>query len=212
MREEAQSRRATRGGKPVVLFVDDERAILDSIQLNLRRQPYTVLTAGSGEEALKILAEQPADVVISDERMPGMNGAKLLGEINQRYPETVRMMLTGQASLEAAVQAINEGHIFRFLSKPINPVDLVQNVEMALQFKQLAQQSRRLVATSKAQRNLIARLEDEHPGITQLDHDEDGAITLDLPQGNLGALLEGIEDELASFEDLGYRFASKEKA
>lgn len=196
--------------KPIVLFVDDEHAILDSIKLNLRRQPYKVLTANSGDEALKVLTEHSVDVVVSDERMPGMNGATLLSEINTRYPDTVRMMLTGQASLEAAVQAINEGRIFRFLSKPINPMDLAQNVELALQFKKLTEQSRKLVATTKAQRSILERLEGEHPGITQVEQDTGGAINVELPSGGLKELMDGIEEELSTFQELGYCFGRRE--
>lgn len=101
-----------------VLFVDDEPNILDSIRRQLRKS-FDVVTANSGIEALALLKDTgPVAVVVSDMRMPGMNGAELLARIRDQYPDTVRMILSGQADLESTIAAINDGHIFRFLTKP----------------------------------------------------------------------------------------------
>ncbi len=101
-----------------VLFVDDEPKVLDSIRRQLRKS-VDIHTAASGDEALRLLDELgPVAVVVSDMRMPGMTGAELLTRVRELYPDTVRMILSGQADLESTISAVNEGHIFRFLTKP----------------------------------------------------------------------------------------------
>jgi CheY-like chemotaxis protein len=103
-----------------VLFVDDEPNILDSIRRQLRKS-FDIVTATSGVEALALLKDTgPVALVVSDMRMPGMNGAELLTRIRDQYPDTVRMILSGQADLDSTISAINDGHIFRFLTKPCN--------------------------------------------------------------------------------------------
>ncbi|MEZ6004825.1 MAG: EAL domain-containing protein [Planctomycetota bacterium] len=115
-----------------VLFVDDEPAVTGAIKIALRKAPFEVLTANSGREALSLLGQEPVDVVVSDERMPGMCGSELLSLVRVQFPDTVRMILSGQSDLQAAVRAINEGGIFRFLLKPCSPEDLASSVEEAL--------------------------------------------------------------------------------
>lgn len=107
-----------------VLFVDDEAQVLEGIQRSLRKQ-VDLQTATGGADALRLLSEAgPFALVISDMRMPNMNGAQLLAKVREQYPDTVRMILSGQADLEATIAAVNEGHIFRFLCKPC-PADKV---------------------------------------------------------------------------------------
>ena len=106
--------------KPKILCVDDEPYVLEGLSVNLRRS-FEVHTASGGVEALKLIvknSETPFPVIISDMRMPGMDGATFLGKARQYSPDSVRMLLTGHSDLEAAVRAVNEGRIFRYLSKP----------------------------------------------------------------------------------------------
>lgn len=152
-----------------VLFVDDEQALLDGLRNALRKEPYAIVTANSAQEGLRVLHERRVDVVVSDERMPGVSGSDFLAFVRQRYPDTVRIMLTGQASLEAAIQAINEGEIYRFLSKPCSPVQLAQTLRGALLLKSLTHEGARLLATVRKQRKLLQELERRHPGITSLE-------------------------------------------
>src|ERR1700723_2767524 len=101
-----------------VLFVDDEPNILEGIQRTLRKQ-VELETASSGAEALRLIGESgPFAVVISDMRMPAMNGAQFLAKVREQEPNTVRMILSGHADLDATIAAVNEGHIYRFLTKP----------------------------------------------------------------------------------------------
>jgi response regulator RpfG family c-di-GMP phosphodiesterase len=108
-----------------VLFVDDEPNVLDAIQRTLRKQ-VDVKTATSGAEGLRVLRESgPFALVVSDMRMPSMNGPQFLAKVREQDPETVRIILSGQADLQATIEAVNEGHIYRFLSKPCPPDQLM---------------------------------------------------------------------------------------
>ena len=114
-----------------ILFVDDEENILHSIKRDLRKR-YDIHTALSGPEALEILKTQgPFSVIVSDMRMPGMNGIQLLSTVKDLYPEVVRLMLTGNADQETAIEAVNKGQIFRFLNKPCQTPTLVMAIALA---------------------------------------------------------------------------------
>lgn len=120
---------ATAPARSRVLCVDDEPNVLEGLSLHLRRR-YEVVTATSGAGGLEILRSgREVAVIISDMRMPGMNGAVFLREARNLFPDTTRILLTGHADLDAAVSAVNEGQIFRFLSKPCPPPTLMAAVE-----------------------------------------------------------------------------------
>lgn len=107
----------TASSRQKILLVDDEQAILDGLRRQLRRE-FDVSTASSGVAGLELMESATFAVVLSDMRMPGMDGATFLAEVRERSAETVRMLLTGQADTESAIAAINEGQVFRFLTKP----------------------------------------------------------------------------------------------
>jgi len=114
---------------PRVLCVDDESRVVEGLILHLRRD-YHVYTALSGDEALKILKQiGGAAVVVSDMRMPGMDGATLLHQVLQYFPDTTRILLTGEPGRDAAVSAVNKAQIFRFLTKPCPPDALKAAIE-----------------------------------------------------------------------------------
>jgi response regulator RpfG family c-di-GMP phosphodiesterase len=114
---------------PRILCVDDESRIVEGLVLHLRRD-YQVFTALSGDEALKTLKQMGgAAVVVSDMRMPGMDGATLLHHVLQYFPDTTRILLTGEPGRDAAVNAVNKAQIFRFLTKPCPPDALKQAIE-----------------------------------------------------------------------------------
>lgn len=107
--------------QPRVLLVDDEPAVLDGLALHLRRHYQLHLAAGA-EQALRLVASDgPFAVILSDMRMPGMDGAALLSRVRQFHPATVRLLLTGFADMRAAAAAVNDGQVFRFLTKPCAP-------------------------------------------------------------------------------------------
>jgi response regulator RpfG family c-di-GMP phosphodiesterase len=116
-----------------VICVDDEPHVLSGLSLHLRRR-YEVETATSGAAALELLGRQPqAAVLISDMRMPGMNGAELLSKASVAHPQTTRILLTGHAEVEAAILAVNKGAVFRFLVKPCPPPELLSAVDAAVE-------------------------------------------------------------------------------
>lgn len=115
-----------------ILIVDDERNILEAFQRQLRKQ-YQIEVAEGGEAGLEVIADRgPFAVVVSDYRMPGMNGTQFLANVKVRSPESIRMMLSGQADLPAIVEAVNQGEIFRFLTKPCPPETFHQSLEAGL--------------------------------------------------------------------------------
>jgi two-component system probable response regulator PhcQ len=114
-----------------VLLVDDDEAAL-ALAAALEGAPYEVRTARSAAEALEALDREDIQVVVSDEWMPGMRGVELLAQVAKEYPYIVRILLTGDPQLDAAVRAINEGEIFRFLTKPCSPSTLDNVIREAL--------------------------------------------------------------------------------
>jgi putative nucleotidyltransferase with HDIG domain len=118
--------------KPGVLFVDDEVNILKSLARLFRGEPVRVLTASSAPEALALLASEPIQVVVSDQRMPGTTGVRLLAQVREQRPEVVRILLTGHTEIAIAIEAINKGEIFRLLTKPWNDDELRATVRQAL--------------------------------------------------------------------------------
>jgi DNA-binding NtrC family response regulator len=118
--------------RPMVLCVDDEARVVEGLALHLRKD-YYVHTALGGEEGLTKLKELGGvAVVISDMRMPGMDGATFLKRVMRQYPDATRILLTGETGRDAAVQAVNEGQIFRFLTKPCPPEQLKIALEAAV--------------------------------------------------------------------------------
>ena len=116
-----------------ILCVDDDANLLEGLKRQLRKQ-FTLETALSGEAGLVVVKEDgPFAVVVSDMRMPGMNGARFLAQVRAMTPDTVRILLTGQTDIQDAIVAVNEGHIFRFLTKPCPPEVLATALQAALQ-------------------------------------------------------------------------------
>jgi DNA-binding NtrC family response regulator len=162
-----------------VLIVDDEPTITDLLKDALANEPYDILSAASAEEALPILDREQVDVVISDEKMPGMSGSEFLAIVRQEYPDTVRMILTGHASLESAIRAINEGEIYRFFTKPCNVFDLAITIHQAIKYNDLMKESKRLLKMLNRQSAYIEALEKQYPGITKVRRDANGGIIID---------------------------------
>ncbi|TKJ34143.1 MAG: hypothetical protein CEE38_18955 [Planctomycetes bacterium B3_Pla] len=104
--------------KRIVLFVDDEEKILKSLKRGLLDEPYETLFSNSGKEALEILEQSQVQVIVTDMRMPEMNGLELLKAVKEEYPHIIRMILSGYADTDTLLAAINQGEIFRFIAKP----------------------------------------------------------------------------------------------
>ena len=134
-----------------LLCVDDEPNILSALRRSLRTEHWRVLTANSGAEALETLAHENVDLVISDMRMPEMDGAQLLEQVSQRWPASIRILLTGHADMNATVAAINRGRIFRYLNKPWDDEELRATVRQGLDLLALEREKQRLEVLTQQQ-------------------------------------------------------------
>ena len=150
----------------VVMLVDDEDGILNALSRLLRKERYKILTAETGAHALTLMAQHPVDVGVSDERMPGRTGVEFLKEVKDRYPDTIRILLTGYADMSVAIAAINEGGVYRFITKPWQDVELKLEIRHALMQHDLLRENKALVQAVRKRDTMLAALEKEHPGIT----------------------------------------------
>jgi len=134
-----------------VLFVDDEVNILKAVKRMLRHEPWEVICAPRPHEALELLDTTPAQVVVSDQRMPEMSGVDLLAAVRERHPDVVRMMLTGYTEMNVAVEAINRGEIFRLITKPWNDEELKATLRQAFDHFDMKEEIKRLNLVTREQ-------------------------------------------------------------
>lgn len=120
---------------PSVLFVDDDMNLLQGLRRLLRDQPYSLFIANSAEMAISMCQRQAFDLVVADYRMSGMSGMDLVNWIAENWSDTVCIMLTGHADVELMKEAINQGHVFRFLTKPCHEVELSNAVREGLELQ-----------------------------------------------------------------------------
>lgn len=135
-----------------LLFVDDEEGVLSAMRRIFMEENYTILTATSGEKALELLGNHAVHLVVSDHRMPGMTGAELLKAIKDQWPETIRIMLTGHADVNSIMGAVQDGAVYKFITKPWNDEDLRLTVSLALQQYVLQHDNRKLRDLARVQR------------------------------------------------------------
>ena len=155
---------------PRLLVVDDEEAILETMSFTFV-DDYEVLTTIDARKAIEMLEENgPIAVVLTDQRMPHMTGVELLAEVYKRWPDTVRIMLTGFADSDATIQAINDGHIYAYLDKPWEPAELKQTVKNAVELHTLAVENRRLLDDLATGNRFLEAL---------MDKFETGAVAVD---------------------------------
>ncbi|ADE11538.1 HD domain-containing phosphohydrolase [Sideroxydans lithotrophicus] len=155
---ETTSSPSLEGNTSTLLFVDDEANVLSSLKRLFHPCGYRILTAASGMQGLEIMQREAVDLVISDMRMPEMSGAQFLEQVNERWPETVRILLTGHAELTATIDAINKGHIYRYIAKPWEDNDLVLSIRQALHQKQLEKTNQGLEALTRRQNEELKEL------------------------------------------------------
>lgn len=164
---------------PKILIVDDEENILSALKRLFRKDNYQILTAESGEEGLRILDEQEVDLIISDLKMPLMNGVDFFAKAKVKRPDALRIMLTGHADLKSVMDAIDKGEVYRFLLKPWDDEELKIAIKQALDFYYLQKENKVLAMTVKRQNKILEELEKENPGITLVKKDQDGSILLE---------------------------------
>ena len=128
-----------------ILYIDDEIHNLNAFKASFRRQ-FTVFTAESAEDAKKILSENDIHVIISDQRMPRITGIEFFESIIEQYPEPIRILLTGYADINAVIDAINKGQVYKYFSKPWNEEELRHNIEKAYEVYALRKENKELTA------------------------------------------------------------------
>ncbi|MDD0810972.1 response regulator [Curvibacter sp. RS43] len=141
-----------------VLCVDDEPSILSALRRVLRAEGCRLLVAQGGAEALAVLATESVDVVVSDMRMPGMDGAQLLAQVREKWPGTARILLTGYADIDATIAAINNGQIYRYIHKPWDEHELRLTVRQAAERQQLERERQRLQDLTQEQNQALQEL------------------------------------------------------
>jgi two-component system NtrC family sensor kinase len=141
-----------------LLIIDDEESVLRALRRALRRQGWAIETAATGETGLELLESYPAQVVVSDYKMPGMSGVELLRAVKERYPKAQRIMLTGYADQQAIEEAINRSEVFRFISKPWDDQQLQLTISSAFEQYDLQEENRRLLALTLKQNEELTAL------------------------------------------------------
>ena len=173
-----------------VLLVDDDPALLRAVARALRDPELEVLTAGSAPEALEVLRRRPIDVLVSDIDMPGVSGLELIAIVRREFPATVRMLLTGAATSDRAIEAINEGEVARFLVKPFER-DLFRAVLLGVRERIERGRDEALERTRRAQQDaLFGWVESNFPGTTTVRRSAIGELVVD--PGAIDLLLERL--------------------
>ena len=130
--------------KHTILCVDDEQNILNSLKRLLRKEQFKLLTTTSGREGLELLTQNDVQIVISDQRMPEMNGTEFLKEVKVLYPDIIRIILTGHTDVDTISNSINEGHIYKFFLKPWNDQHLTLEIRQAIEQYELIKANKQL--------------------------------------------------------------------
>jgi len=162
-----------------IMFVDDEVNILNSLVRLFRNEGYEIFTATSGAEGLKTIENHDISLIISDYKMPQMSGVDFLAQVKENSPDTMRIMLTGYADLEASINAINKGEVYRFITKPWQDEEIKLTVSQSLEYRGLMLSNRSLTKTVKKQAQVLKKLENHYPGISEVSRSEDGSIVID---------------------------------
>jgi len=182
--------------KHPILIVDDEPEILFSLRGLLRRD-FEVHTAESGEEAMAILQQQPIHVVMTDQRMPAMTGVELLNRVQGAWPDSIRMVFTGYSDIKAVIDAVNQGHIFRYITKPWDPDELRGVLHQACaEYARIVERKLLLTDLQEAQVRALALVEELQEGrLGSLNPTGESKASLDAETAR--ALLERLERTLA---------------
>jgi response regulator RpfG family c-di-GMP phosphodiesterase len=186
-------------GKRPILVVDDEPEMLYSLR-NLLRREFQVYTAGSGEEGIKILQEHEIHLVMTDQRMPEMTGVELLHRMKSDHPSAMRLIFTGYADIKTVIDAINQGNVFRYITKPWDPEELVKALRTAGErYDQIVERNRLLADLRAYEARCVAYAEgllSETLGSLTPDGKIEGKFLLDAGLSLAKRLDKGLEATL----------------
>lgn len=168
-----------------LVLIDDDANILNALKRVLRSTGWEVTIFSSPLDAITQLVTDDVDLIMSDYRMPEMDGVATLNKLRAACPSAVRLLMSGQADLDGVLKAINQAEIYRFVVKPWDDADLIMTLESALKYQAMVQENIRLADLVRSQQDQIQRqqrelqrLEQESPGITRVERDADGSIDL----------------------------------
>jgi DNA-binding NtrC family response regulator len=158
------------------LVVDDEELFIEYIKSMLSGESYNVITASSGKQGLEILKKQRVNLVISEYKIPLMNGLEFLEKVKIIYPDILTVMVTDQADINLAIKAINEAGVYKFLLKPWDDIDFKNTIKRTLKSLQVIKERDELIRKVKTHEATLKDLEKRYPGITKVEKNEDGYI------------------------------------
>ena len=161
-----------------LLIVDDEEFVRNALARALRSADFDIRTAESPRAGWEMLVARPADIILSDYKMPRMNGLEFLQRVREEFPDTIRIMLTGHADVETVIQAVNHSEIYRVLTKPWQDDELKLVLRLAAAHLDTMRENRRLLEVVSKQAELIRRVERANPGITHIARSTDGAVVI----------------------------------
>jgi response regulator RpfG family c-di-GMP phosphodiesterase len=150
-----------------ILCLDDERNILQSLKRLLRKEGYNLLLASSGEEAFELLEKNDVHLIISDQRMPQMSGTEFLAKVKEKYPDVLRVILTGYTDVDSITESINKGHIYKFFLKPWNDHNLKLEIRQALDQYDLIKANRHLDETVVRQNEELQEINEKLEDIVE---------------------------------------------
>ena len=162
--------------KYTILVVDDEELFIEYIQSVLSGKNYNVITASSGQEGLEILKKQSVNMVISEYKIPLMNGLEFLEKVRIIYPDILTIMVTDQPDIKLAIKAINEAGVYKFLLKPWDDIEFKNAIKKTLESLQVIKERDGLIRRVKTHEATLKDLEKRYPGITKVERDQDGNI------------------------------------
>ncbi len=190
------------GSRPALLCVDDEVSILNALKRLLRKEGYRLFTAVSAEEGFEILSREEIQVVICDQRMPNMDGITFLKKLMDIYPDIIRITLTGYTDIDTIREAVNQGHIFKFLLKPWNDDNLILEIRHAFIQYELISANRELNKKVMAKNEELKHLNDHLESLVKQRTEEimirnqalelSRAILNDIPIPILGVSSDGM--------------------
>jgi two-component system probable response regulator PhcQ len=162
--------------KHTILVVDDEEFSIENIQRVLSDENYKVITVSNGQKGLDILKKHQVSMVISEYKIPLMNGLEFLEKVRIIYPDILTIMITDHADIELAIKAINEAGVYKFFLKPWDDIDFKNTIKKTLESLQVIKERDGLIRKVKTHEATLKDLEKRYPGITKVERDEDGCI------------------------------------
>ena len=179
-----------------ILIVDDEPQVREVLKRHIERPEYVIYLADGVIQGLEILSTEKIDIVISDYKMPGISGTEFLSMAKQRCPDTERILITAYADLDMAINAINNGEIYRFFTKPCNFDELNIAIRQALERRELFIYARRFYSAYKTQSAAMKKLEKQFPGLTDVQKTDTGSFVIEDPNIDVKTFLAKVQKEL----------------